>query len=318
VVSGHFVGKALKQATGSDGPSLFDAFDWLPPEPTRLELLTPDDLFDHIVDQSSLESFKEDKRLERKPAGFGGSSLAEYLSMWANTPPDGGLMIMGINDDGSIQGCRKLSPKKLNELEAMQDTCPDANCVTKRVPVALPDGTPDFVVVVRVFYRKGRAVRTPQGTVHARRGDRKKNLGPEEARELAIDKGEIDFEQEACTRLEYPRDFDRDAVRAFADNVREVLDLETDVSDETILSVRHLGVLKGSKLIPNIACALLFAKEPDRLIPGCKVRFLRFDGDQEGSGEKFNAVKDIWVEGFTVPTCPSKASRLHASRSACR
>jgi ATP-dependent DNA helicase RecG len=31
--------------------------------------------------------------------------------------------------------------------------------------------------------------------------------------------------------------------------------------------------------------------------PGCKIRFLRFDGEWEGTGEKFNAVKDRWIEG---------------------
>jgi ATP-dependent DNA helicase RecG len=31
------------------------------------------------------------------------------------------------------------------------------------------------------------------------------------------------------------------------------------------------------------------------------VRFFRFDGDREWTGERFNAVKDIWVEHLTVP-----------------
>ena len=49
------------------------------------------------------------------------------------------------------------------------------------------------------------------------------------------------------------------------------------------------------------AYALLFSKEPDRSVPGCKIRFLRFDGEHEGTGDKFNAVKDVWIEGVTVP-----------------
>jgi ATP-dependent DNA helicase RecG len=36
---------------------------------------------------------------------------------------------------------------------------------------------------------------------------------------------------------------------------------------------------------------------PCREIPGCKVRFLRFDGKTEGVGEKWNAVKDVSIEG---------------------
>ena len=46
-----------------------------------------------------------------------------------------------------------------------------------------------------------------------------------------------------------------------------------------------------------MACSLLFAKDPRIKFPGCYVRFLRFDGETEGTGEKFNAVKDIDVHG---------------------
>jgi ATP-dependent DNA helicase RecG len=288
-------------------------FDFVVVPPKKLELFSPDEIFD-ALDQRMLESLKEDKRLERKSASFSGTPLAEYLSMWANTAPDGGLIVIGMSDDGAFEGCSKLSPKRLNELEAMQDLCPDALCATRRIPIHKSDGSQDFVVVGRVFYRKGRAVKTPQGGVFARRGDRKKRLTPEEARELAIDKGEIDFEQEACTQLRYPQDFDKEAIRGFAESVRIAVDIATEISDEGVLAVRHLGELKDGVLIPNVACALLFAKEPDKIIPGCKIRFLRFDGDLEGSGEKFNAVKDIWIEGMTVPKIIHEAEAVIASQ----
>lgn len=37
------------------------------------------------------------------------------------------------------------------------------------------------------------------------------------------------------------------------------------------------------------------------MFPGCKIRFLRFDGEHEGVGEKFNAVKDIWIDEGPIP-----------------
>src|SRR5262249_38928147 len=114
-----------------------------------------------------------------------------------------------------------------------------------------------------------------------------------------------------CKQLAYPRDYDRDAIRSFAASLRERLELVTQISDEEVLAVRHLGTvdLDGS-FIPNIACLLLFPKEPDKVIPGCKVRFLRFDGEREGAGEKFNAVKDIWIEGLTIPQMIYKAEQI--------
>ena len=61
--------------------------------------------------------------------------------------------------------------------------------------------------------------------------------------------------------------------------------------------------------IPNTACALLFAKDPRLKFPGCFVRFLRFDGETEGTGEKFNAIKDIHVEG-SIPMMILEAAKV--------
>ena len=50
-----------------------------------------------------------------------------------------------------------------------------------------------------------------------------------------------------------------------------------------------------------MAAVLLLAKDPREALPGCRIRFLRFDGETEGTGEKWNAVKDIWIDG-PIPT----------------
>jgi len=63
-------------------------FDWEPLPTKRLELLTAEEIFDQ-ADQSLLEALSEDRRIERKPPTFSGEPLGEYLSMWANTAPDG-------------------------------------------------------------------------------------------------------------------------------------------------------------------------------------------------------------------------------------
>ena len=51
--------------------------------------------------QQSLSEFSEDRRVERKPARYSGDSLGEYFSMWANTSPEGGLIVVGQFDNGS-------------------------------------------------------------------------------------------------------------------------------------------------------------------------------------------------------------------------
>jgi ATP-dependent DNA helicase RecG len=58
-----------------------------------------------------------------------------------------------------------------------------------------------------------------------------------------------------------------------------------------------LGKIENDVFVPNVACAILFAKDPNALFPGCSVRFLRYEGETEQTGERYNVVKDVWLEG---------------------
>jgi ATP-dependent DNA helicase RecG len=53
----------------------------------------------------------------------------------------------------------------------------------------------------------------------------------------------------------------------------------------------------------------VFGKRPTDVFPGCRVRFFRFDGEREGVGENFNAVKEEWIEG-SVPTLIVEGAKI--------
>ncbi len=72
-----------------------------------LALISPSELYQNA--QAYLELLKEDRRFERKSARTSPRSLGEYFSMWANTLPEGGLIAVGIEDKGAVQGCLCLS-----------------------------------------------------------------------------------------------------------------------------------------------------------------------------------------------------------------
>jgi ATP-dependent DNA helicase RecG len=57
----------------------------------------------------------------------------------------------------------------------------------------------------------------------------------------------------------------------------------------------------------------LFGKDPLQLLPGCKVHFQRFEGEQERTGEQYNAVKDLFVEG-TVPGIIQQVEKILESQ----
>jgi len=270
-----------------------------------------------IYDQASgplLQRIHEDQRLERKPAGVHVSNLSEYFSMFANTKPDGGLIVVGIENDSTITGCNKLSHNQRNSLERTGDThCPDARYEAKRLEVTTGEGGLDFLLLFRIFYREDKVVKTVGGDAYVRSGDSKKRLHAEEVRELQLDKGEVAVEVEPCASLRYPDDFDTALIDQFASEFRRSRGLETDHSNEEILALRHLGKLEVAKFTPNVGCCLLFANDPTSVIPGCKIRFLRFEGEREGSGEEFNPVKDIWIEG-NIPTQIAAAENVLQSQ----
>ncbi len=261
--------------------------------------MSPDEIFEQ-AEEGLLRRLREDHRVERKPAHFSGSNLAEYLCMWANTAPDGGLIVVGMRDDGAFEGCNTLSQDNLNKLDKVGYTwCPDACTQVKRVPVSKPSGEADFVLLFRVSYHPSVVVRMTNGKVFVRKGDSKIELSPQEIRELQADKGEISFEQEDC-KQEWPDDFDGKAVAEFVNAVRTARSLSPSLTTEEVLILRHLGRGVRGRFEPNYACLLLFSRDPLRSMPGCKIRFQRFEGESEGTGEKYNAVKDEVLEG-TVP-----------------
>lgn len=281
----------MVDAMASGDPQMVFNFDG----PTAL--LTVEEIYEH----ASAELFRrlrEDRRIERKPSGIHPPALSEYFSMWANTAPDGGLIVIGMEDDpaGSVSGCTDLSIQQLNRLESTRvEYCSDSRSESKRIEAVNIRGEADYLLVIHVLYRADKVVRTHSGDAYWRIADKKKRLTEEEIRELQIEKGEVDFELEPAG-LDFPADFDQGLVNTFVDRFAKMRGLAPHTPEE-VLVLAHLGKRQGSTFIPNTACSLLFARDPRLKFPGCFIRFLRFDGEVEGTGEKFNAVKDIHIDG---------------------
>ena len=247
-----------------------------------------------------LTKLREDRRIERKPPAYQAKYLADYISMFANTKPDGGVIVIGMENDARISGCSAITQSRLNELERSgQLYCPDAKYESKRIAATNSSGAEDFLLLFRVFYREDKVAKTVSGEAYVRLGESKERLRQEQIRELEIDKGQVEFEQEPCGLL-FPADFNFELISKFCEGVRKARKFTQEHHDVEILEFRHLGKRTGVGFVPNNACALLFARDPVAKFPGCKIRFLRFDGEHEGTGEKFNAVKDILIEG-SVP-----------------
>lgn len=279
------------------------------PPPSRL--LSPDEIY-QLASQVVLADIEERDTYERKPAGIHAPKLAEWICMFANSAPLGGLIAVGIADSGEFVGCVGLDEAAVNRIQkAGREHCPDARYEVKRVPVSNVQGNDDFVLLFRVYYRDDKVVETTRGDAFIRRGDSKFRLSHDEKRELAIDKGQVSLEEEPCA-LSFPGDFNVTALKEFTSNVVAFKKLAGNQSSEQILSSHHLGKRKGVEFIPNVACALLFAEDPNSVIPGSRIRFQRYEGVERLTGEARNVVRDEWFDGRLPEIIASADSAIQA------
>lgn len=152
-----------------------------------------------------LRVLKEDRRIERKPVSIMKShELADYFSMWANTGAEGGLIAIGISNEGQALGCASIEVEHINKLEQeAHNQCPDARYRLQRVPVARDkDGAADFIILIRVFWNPTKVVFTTRSEAFSRIGESKHKLTHDEITELQNEKGEVSVEQELFRTLE--------------------------------------------------------------------------------------------------------------------
>jgi ATP-dependent DNA helicase RecG len=214
-----------------------------PPRPELRELWTPDDIFAVAIKEGadSLLRFREDNRVEWKSARYSPKELADYFSMWANTQPHGGLMVIGAENDGSVSGCLGVGIDKISEFEQVgPGQCPDARFDARRIEATRADGLVDFLLLIRVYYRPDKLVETVRSEAFVRSGKTKRQLTEDEKREIRINKGQIEYEKEPVS-LKYPQDFDDLLIRDFCNQYRTKRGLSTGHTRKQILCLKSPG-----------------------------------------------------------------------------
>lgn len=110
---------------------------------------------------------------------------------------------------------RMVLQDQINSIEkAAFVFCSEARTQSKRVAATASDGAQTFIILIRVFYREDKVVFDSGNHAYVRIGDEKHALTLDEIRELQIDKGQLDFEQEAST-VAFPGEFDAGLLSRF-------------------------------------------------------------------------------------------------------
>lgn len=188
---------------------------------------------------------------------------------------DGGLIVLGVDDDRRVVGC-ELTQETLDRIKRYANECN----VEVQVAEVRVDGVP--LTVVEVPEVRDRIVTTPDGRLLRRVGGDCQPLVGDALARFVRARAETSAEEEPVPDLG-PDDIDLEAVNAAlrgdgrlpverAEVMRALVDL--DVAEPS-----PSGAPTALR-----AAAVLFARRPDRFVPGATVQLVRRSGVGPGPG----------------------------------
>ena len=239
---------------------------------------------DPTLSVERLQVMPEGQYFDRKSARLQGKELARHISAMANA--GGGVIVLGIEDNGEISG---IDEKRENDFRKVPSSLLQ---MSPAIRVERLSASPDkSVLLFHISPSPNVIIKRTNGDAFLRTGDSSRQLTSQELLELEYSRGIRSFEGTVVTEASTD-DLDWELV---ADYHRAVGASE-DTSPMDLLRAR--GLVKGPADDPQltVAAILLFGKIPTQFLPSARVRFLRYDGTEAGSGMDFNAVKDVTIE----------------------
>lgn len=232
-----------------------------------------------------LSQTPENLYLDRKRAKISLQDLANEIASFANA--NGGVIAVGITDDGLIEGVDSYGSRKLNDCQKVVsrylNPAPMYQC--ELVDVKNRKGEDDNIILFHIEPAMSFIVRNNKDEVYCRQGDSSIKLTSDQVRSLEYDRKERDFEAEIIIDSSI-NDIDLDMVELYKNR------LNTELSAEQILKARGFLREKQGGVYLTKAGMLLFGKNPTVYLPGARVRVLKFEGNNFQVGTEMNIVKD--------------------------
>jgi len=227
----------------------------------------------------------ENLYLDRKRGKISIQDLANEVASFANA--NGGIIAVGITDDGIIEGFNIYGPNKLNECQKVVsgylNPSPVYEC--ELVDVKNRKDEDDNILLFHIEPAMNYIVRNNKDEVYCRQGDSSIKLTSDQIRSLEYDRKERDFEAEILLDSSI-EDIDLDMVEIYKKK------LGTKLSTEQVLKARGFLREKQGDLHLTKAGMLLFGKNPSVYLPSARVRVLKFEGTNFQVGSEMNIVKD--------------------------
>ena len=239
-----------------------------------------------IITEDYIKNTKENLYFERKRAKVSIQDLANEIASFSNA--NGGVIAVGITDDGKIEGFNNYGINKLNDFQKVVTNylSPTPNYKTELIEVENVKNEKDNILLFHIEPALNFIVRNNKDEVYLRQGDSSIKLNAEQVRSLEYEKRERNFESEVLN-MSSTDDIDLEVMEIYKDKIGA-----TNLSNEQVLKARGFLVEDNGKLCFTKAGMLLFGKNPSVYLPSARVRVLKFEGTNFQVGTEMNIVKD--------------------------
>lgn len=147
-----------------------------------------------IITEDYLKAAKENLYFERKRAKVSLQDLANEIASFANA--NGGVIAVGITDDGKIEGFNDYGINKLNDFQKVITNylSPTPNYKAELIEIKNIKNEKDNILLFHIEPALNFIVRNNKDEVYLRQGDSSIKLNNEQVRSLEYEKGERNFE----------------------------------------------------------------------------------------------------------------------------
>jgi ATP-dependent DNA helicase RecG len=230
-----------------------------------------------------LLAIKEDQWFDRKSKRITPRDLANDLIGMANA--DGGTIVVGLWKGGVEGGDENVERRNAQLQAAIDFAMPPVAVKHRLVPCVNAKGGRDHLLVFEV--PTSDVVHTnSKDEVFLRVGDETRRLGFHQRQELLFDKGQATYEARPLKGI---------GGEALDTALLEQYATALGHSNAGRLLIARRLAVRGGEL--TIAGLLLFAREPQAVMPEAFVRILRYRGRERGAGAGQQLIEDVRIEG---------------------
>lgn len=170
------------------------------------------------VEESFLRFSKESQKLDRKSAKIDIKNIANHIAGFANA--DGGILVVGIKDDGTLEGFEKYPDKDIEILSKISNylkTTPEIK--SEKLDIINYNGNKDFILLIFIDTSYNALIRNVKEEVYLRRGDSTIKLNNDEIQILKVDRPELSYEDQLVLESSIS-DIDEDMVNIYKEKNR--------------------------------------------------------------------------------------------------